>query len=375
MPIMRRPLTRCSPVRHCVAAVGGFHGRMGALHSVLRRQASTPSLVVTPAVVAHRGASGYVPEHTLEAYRTAVRMGVDDIELDLVITRDGVLVARHESDITRTTDVAAHPEFADRRTTRVVDGEERTGWFVEDFTVAELKTLTARERWPKLRPESARHDRRYGIPTFTEVLAMVHAESVRCGRGVGVMAELKHAAHYDALGLPLGVPLLANLRQHGLDHPRSRVTVMSFETAVLRRLAPRTRVSVVQLLGKPAKRPADLAASGDATTYADLASPEGLALVDTYADGVGVHKSLVLPRDGAGRLGEPTGLVRNAHKRWLTVHVWTLRRENRWLSTDHRVGDDPAGHGDMAGEVRAFLAAGVDGVICDQPDVALGVRG
>jgi len=368
------PIMRCSPRRHPVAEHGAFHGRMGAFQSVLRRQTSIPSLVVTPAVVAHRGASGYRPEHTLEAYRMAARMGVDDIELDLVISKDGILVARHESDISRTTDVGAHPEFADRRTTRVVDGEERTGWFVEDFTVAELKTLTARERYPRLRPESASYDGQCGIPTFNEVLAMVHAESVRSGRSIGVMAELKHAAHYDAVGLPLDGPLVANLQRHGLDHPRSRVTVMSFETGILRRLAPQTRVSVVQLLGKAPRRPADLAASGDTTTYADLASPEGLALIDTYADGVGAHKSLVLPRDAAGEIGAPSQLVRNAHKRWLTVHVWTLRQENRWLAATHRIGDDPAAHGDLAAEARAFLAAGVDGVICDQPDIALGVR-
>lgn len=348
--------------------------RMGALQPALRRPASIPSLAVTPAVVAHRGASGYRPEHTLEAYRMAVRMGVDDIELDLVTTADGVLVARHENDISRTTDVEAHPEFADRRTTKVVDGAERTGWFVEDFTLAELKTLTARERFPELRPESAEHDGRCGIPTLTEVLAMVHAESVRGGRSIGIMAELKHAAYFDALGLPLDAPLVANLRRHGLDHSRSRVTVMSFETGILRRLAPTTRVSMVQLLEEAHRQPPDLVGTDDPTTYADLASPEGLALIDTYADGVGAHKSLVLPRDEEGAIGAPSSLVRDAHKRWLTVHVWTLRQENRWLAANHRIGDDPAGHGDLAAEVRAFLAAGVDGVICDQPDIALGVR-
>lgn len=339
-----------------------------------RLRLATPSLVVTPAVVAHRGASGYRPEHTLEAYRMAIRMGVDDIELDLVISADGVLVARHESEISLTTDVADHPEFAARRTTKVVDGETREGWFAEDFTVAELKTLTARERFPELRPAAAAYDGSCGIPTFNEVLAMVHAESVRANRTVGVMAELKHAAYFDALGLPLDRPLASDLRRHDLDHPRSRVTVMSFETTVLRRLASQVRVSLVQLLESAEKRPADLVAAGDPRTYADLATPEGLAWIDEYADGIGVHKDLVLPRDENGEVGAPSRLVRDAHRLWLTVHVWTLRAENRFLPANLQLGDAPGDAGDLAGEARAFLDAGVDGLISDQPDLVLAVR-
>jgi glycerophosphoryl diester phosphodiesterase len=334
---------------------------------------AVPSLVVTPAVVAHRGASGHRPEHTLEAYRTAIRMGADDIELDLVITRDGVLVARHEAEISTTTDVADRADFAHRRTTRVVDGTEHTGWFVEDFTVAELKTLAARERMPATRPGNTAYDGAEGVPTFTEVLAMVGAESVRRGRTVGVMVELKHAAYFDSLGLPLGPPLLADLARHGLDHPWARVTVMSFETTVLRRLAPLTRLPVVQLLDHPGLRPADLVAVGDPRTYADLATPAGLDWIDEYADGVGPHKSLVLPRDLQDRLGTPTSLVHDAHRRGLTVHVWTLRAENRFLPAGLRGGDAPDGRGDMAGEARAFLDAGVDGLITDHPEEALRV--
>jgi glycerophosphoryl diester phosphodiesterase len=338
------------------------------------KQLPEPSLEVTPAVVAHRGASGYRPEHTIEAYRLAIRMGADDIELDLVSTRDGVLVARHESELGITSDVADHPEFAERRTTRTIDGAERTGWFVEDFTLAELKRLTARERHPAMRPESASYDGTEGIPTFNEVLAMVRAESVRAGRVVGVMAELKHASYFAGLGLPLDVPLLADLRRHDLDHPRSRVTLMSFETGILRRLASQTRVQVIQLLGPRRKRPVDLAAEGDARTYADLCTPEGLAWIDGYADGVGAHRSLVLPRDRAGRLGSPSPLVRDAHRRWLTVHVWTLRRENRYLPSDLRGGESPQAPGDLAAEAQAFLDAGVDGVITDHPDVVFATR-
>jgi glycerophosphoryl diester phosphodiesterase len=331
----------------------------------------TPALVVTPAVVAHRGASGQRPEHTLAAYRTAVRMGVDDIEVDLVVTADGVLVARHENELSRTTDVATRPDLAHLRTTRTVDGRRVTGWFTEDLTVAQLKTLTARERMPATRPRSAAWSGTEGVPTFTEVLAMAGAEGVRRGRTVGVMVEVKHAAHFAARGLPVEDRLLADLRRHGLDEPWARVTLMSFETTVLRRLAERTRLPVVQLVGGATQRPPDLRAAGDTRTYADLVSPDGLARIDEYADGIGALKDLVLPPDRDGAVGAPSSLVRDAHRRWLTVHAWTVRAENRFLPTNFRRGPDPDAPGDMAGETRALLAAGVDGVITDHPDLAL----
>jgi glycerophosphoryl diester phosphodiesterase len=299
-------------------------------------------------VVAHRGASGHRPEHTLDAYRTAVRMGADDIEIDLVITRDGVLVARHDAELERTTDVADHPGLAHLRTTRTIDGVETTGWFVEDLTWAQLRTLRARERMPRVRPANTAYDGTQGVASLSQVLAMVRAESVRRGRPVGVMVELKHAAHFESVDLPLDAPLLAELARHGLDHPWARVTLMSFESPVLRRLAGRTGLPVVQLLE---------------------ASRSGVDLdrVGEYADGIGPHKDLVLPRDAGG---EPSALVREAHRAGLTVHVWTLRAENRFLPADLRVGADPHAHGDMGGEVRALLDAGVDGVITDHPDVA-----
>ena len=323
----------------------------------VRTPGPTPSLVLTPAVVAHRGASGHRPEHTLDAYRTAIRMGVDDIELDLVITRDGVLVARHDAELSRTTDVADHPELAHLRTTRTIDGVESTGWFVEDLTLAELKRLAARERMPRVRPANTAFDGAEGVPTFTEVLAMVGAESVRRGRAVGVMVELKHAAHFESVGLPLDRPLLADLGRHGLDHPWARVTLMSFEAPILRRLAARTRLPVVQLL-----------------EVGEHLTPELLDRIDDYADGIGPHKSLVLPRDGAGAIGQPSSLVRDAHRRGLTVHVWTVRGENRFLPSNLRHGEAPDALGDMAAEVRALLAAGVDGVITDHPEAALAAR-
>ena len=312
------------------------------------------SLVPTPAVVAHRGASGHRPEHTLDAYRTAIRMGVDDIELDLVSTGDGVLVARHDLELSATTDVARRPELAHLRRTADVDGVVQHGWFVEDLTLAQLKTLAARERMPGTRPGSAAYDGAEGVPTLDEVLAMVGAESARRGRAVGVMLELKHAAHHDAIGLPLDVPLLRDLARHGLDHPWARVTLMAFEAPVLRRLATRTRLPVVQLLE-----------AGEPLTA------DALDRIDEYADGIGPHTSLVLPRDRTGAIGVPSSLVGDAHRRGLTVHVWTVRGENRFLPTNLRRGDAPDALGDMASEVEALLAAGVDGVITDHPEPAL----
>jgi glycerophosphoryl diester phosphodiesterase len=320
------------------------------------REVSTSSLVPTPAVVAHRGASGHRPEHTLGGYRTAIRMGVDDIELDLVATRDGVLVARHDLELSATTDVADRPALAHRHRSRTVDGVRQEGWFVQDLTLSELKALAARERMPGTRPASASYDGEEGVPTLTEVLAMVGAESARRGRPVGVMLELKHAAHHAAAGLPLDAPLLRDLARHGLDHPWARVTLMSFETDVLRRLAARTRLPVVQLL-----------LPGHGLT------PDELDRIDEYADGLGVHTTSVLPRDGEGAIGAASTLVRDAHRRGLTVHAWTVRAENRFLPTNLRRGHAPDAMGDMASEVRALLAAGVDGVITDHPEEALAV--
>lgn len=332
---------------------------------------ATDSLVVAPTVAAHRGASGVRPEHTLDAYRTAIRMGADEIEVDLVITGDGVLLARHDAELSATTDVAAHRLFADRHATKVVDEVTQTGWFTEDFTLAEVKRLTTRERFPRLRPGNTAHDGLEGVPTLSEVLAMVAAESIRRGRAVGVLLELKHVARFASLGLDVVAPLLAELERHGHDHPWSRVSVMSFETTVLRELAGRTRIPLIQLLDAGLGGPPDLAAEAHAPDWASLATPEGLAGIDEYADGIGPHKSLVLPRDAAGAVGAPSDLVRDAHRLGLTVHVWTLRAENRFLPTNLRRGADPHAHGDLAAEARALLRCGVDGLVTDHPDVVL----
>ncbi len=328
-----------------------------------------------PIVIAHRGASGERPEHTLASYALAIEQGADFVEPDLVPTKDGVLVARHENEISGTTDVAAHPAFAGRRATKTIDGRPVTGWFTEDFTLAELKTLRAKERLPRLR--GALFDCQLAVPTFEEILDLVDAANVRLGRSgarrIGVYPETKHPSYFASLGLALEPPLLAALRRRGLDAPDAPVFVQSFETENLRALARETRVPLVQL-AEAAGRPHDLAAKDDPRTYADLLTPEGLAGIARYARGIGVAKDLVLPRDSAGRLRPPTGLVADAHRAGLLVHVWTLRRENEFLPAELRRGRDAAAHGDLAGEAALFLAAGVDGYFTDNPSEGVAAR-
>ena len=284
-----------------------------------------------PIVVAHRGASGERPEHTLEAYRLAIEQGADFIEPDLVSTKDGVLVCRHENEISGTTDVATRPGFASRRATKTIDGASVTGWFTEDFTLAELETLRARERLPRLRGTA--FDGRFAIPTLEEILALVasaNASPERKGRPIGVYPETKHPTYFEGLGLPLEKPLLEALRRHGLDRADAPVFIQSFEVGNLRRLATLTRAPLVQLIDA-AGRPWDFTHGRFARTYADMVRPEGLRDIASYARGIGVHKGLVVPRDGQGRSLPPTTLVRDAHAAGLLVHAWTLRAENEFL--------------------------------------------
>jgi glycerophosphoryl diester phosphodiesterase len=327
-----------------------------------------------PIVIGHRGASGYRPEHTLEAYRLAIRLGADYIEPDLVSTKDGVLVARHENEISGTTDVADHPEFADRRTTKVIDGRPVTGWFTEDFTLAELKTLRAKERLPEVRPDNTRWDGRFQVPTLDEVLLMVRHESRRAKRTIGVYPETKHPTYFDSLGLSLEEPLVRALKEHHLDRRNAEVAVQSFETRNLQELDLMTQVPLIQLVDA-AGAPYDRVAAGDPTTYADLVTPAGLSEIAGYADGVGANKNLVLPRDPAsGATGAPSALVDDAHARGLVVHVWTLRDENQFMATNFRIGTDPNAKGDGYAEAMAFLDAGVDGIFADHPDTTLAAR-
>jgi glycerophosphoryl diester phosphodiesterase len=326
-----------------------------------------------PIVIGHRGASGHRPEHTLASYRLAIAMGADFVEPDLVATRDGVLVARHENEISGTTDVADHPEFAARRTTKTIDGTPVTGWFTEDFTLAELKTLRAKERLPQLRPGNTAYDGRFPVPTLQEIIDLVRAESRRLRRTIGIYPETKHPSYFASIGLPLEPPLVRTLRRNGLAHRGAPVIIQSFETGNLRALRSRVGVRLVQLLDASG-RPYDLAAAGDPRTYADLATPAGLRWISRYADGVGVNKNLIVPRDASGALLEPTALVGDAHRLGLVVHAWTFRNENNFLPADFRVGTDPAARGDAEAEYRLFYGLGLDGVFSDHPDTAVAAR-
>jgi glycerophosphoryl diester phosphodiesterase len=334
-----------------------------------------------PIVIAHRGASGYRPEHTLESYRLAIEMGADFIEPDLVSTKDGVLVARHENEIGSTTDVAEYPEFAARRTAKTIDGQLVEGWFTEDFTLAELRTLRARERLPQLRPANTAYDGRLEVPTFDEIIQLAKRESAARGRTIGIYPETKHPSWFASLGLALEEPLIAALERAGWTERDAPVFIQSFETENLRMLRGMTRVPLVQLI-EASGAPADLALRGDPRTYADLVTPAGLAEIATYADAIGPHKGLVIPRGADDRLAAPSSLVADAHAAGLLVHPWTFRSENYFLPTDFHAGApadsaDPAFaamHGDAEAELAAFFAAGVDGVFADFPDVALRAR-
>ncbi|HKY93484.1 MAG TPA: glycerophosphodiester phosphodiesterase [Nevskiaceae bacterium] len=340
--------------------------------------AATASATQSLLVIGHRGASGYRPEHTLAAYELAIDLGADYIEPDLVSTKDRVLVARHENEIGGTTDVANHPEFADRQTTKVIDGVTITGWFTEDFTLAELKTLTARERIPQVRQENTLYDGRHRIPTLQEVIDLAKSRSGK-GRVVGIYPETKHPTYFDQIGLSLEEPLVETLERNGLNRPSARVFVQSFEVGNLRELSGVLEVPLVQLFSGPTLKPYDFVVSGDPRTYADLATPAGLARIATYADGIGPPKDSIIPRDAAGNLTTPTSLVNDAHAAGLLVHPYTFRNENAFLPANLRVGNvaDPAYptlYGKAIDEDLVFFATGIDGMFTDNPDTAVEAR-
>ena len=347
--------------------VAGVPASIGSAAQTDREEAT--SLIV----IGHRGASGHRPEHTLASYELAARMGADYIEPDLVSTSDGRLVARHEPEIGGTTDVAEHPEFADRKTTKTIDGVEYTGWFTEDFTLAELKTLRATERIPEVRQENTIYDGRFEIPTFSEVLELRERLSKELGREIGVYPETKHPTYFQGLGLALEAPLVEALEDAGLNKAKAPVFVQSFETTNLRALDDQLKVPLVALLGGSGS-PADLVAAGDSRTYRDLATPEGLADIATFADGIGPDKNLVIPRDADGSLGAPTSLVEDAHSVDLLVHPYTFRNENQFLPADLRSEGSDTDYGDAFAEYTAFFEAGVDGVFADNPDTAVEAR-
>lgn len=323
---------------------------------------------LAPLVIAHRGASGERPEHTRVAYELAIDQGADVIEPDLIMSKDGHLVVRHENEISETTDVADRPEFADPRTTRTIDGRPVTGWFTEDFTLEELRTLRARERLPVLRPASAAFDGQEPILTFQEVIDIARAGSARTGRTIGVAPELKHPTYFASIGLPMEPPLIAALAANGLMAADSPVMIQSFEVNVLRSLTQATNAPLLQLmspLGGPFDQPG--------RTYAEMARPEGLAEIATYADAIGVETGLIYPRDASGAAPVATTLVADAQAAGLKVVVWTFRAEDVFLPVEFRGGEDH-GIGDMAGWLGRFYRLGVDAVFTDHPAIAVEAR-
>ena len=347
-----------------------------------------------PIVIAHRGASGTLPEHTLAGYFLAIQQGADYIEPDLVMTRDGVLVARHENAIAilnedggikeATTDVADRAEFTARKTTRSIDGVTITGWFTEDFSLAELKTLRCRERLPTLRIANTRFDGQFEIPTFEEILNMVastdaaRAKDARVqGRPapnpIGIYPETKHPSYFRGIELPMEEPVVAALRRHGYAGRRAPIFIQSFEVDNLKLLRKLTELPLIQLMDA-AGAPWDFIARHDPRSYATMRKPAGLAEIALYADGIGVNKSMMIPRHADGSLGVPTTLIKDAHQAGLKVHGWTFRAENHFLPTDFRKGPDPAMHGKLAEEISTFLALGMDGFFADQSDIGVAAR-
>jgi glycerophosphoryl diester phosphodiesterase len=318
----------------------------------------------SPIVIAHRGASGLRPEHTIASYTLAIEQGADFIEPDLVLTKDNVFVARHENDITGTTDVATHPEFANRKKTKVIDGESHTGWFTEDFTLAELKTLRAKERLLQLRPDNAKYDGQFEIPTLGEIIALAKARSKATGRTIGIYPETKHPSYFASIGLPMEAKLVAELKAVGWSDAKAPVFIQSFEVDNLKRLHKLTHIRLIQLMDA-AGGPADKAVA----SYAEMATPAGLKTVATYAYGIGPSKSMIRNGDAP-----PTNLIADAHKAGLRVHPWTFRAENFFLPPSLKTGANPADHGRLSDEIALYIKDGVDGFFTDFPGIGAEAR-
>lgn len=331
----------------------------------------------------HRGACALRPEHTLASYARAIADGADYVEPDLCVTRDGVLVARHEPNISETTDIASRPEFASRKTTKTIDGQTQTGWFTDDLTLAELKTLRAIERIPKLRPGNLRWNGEFEVPTFYEYLDFVAAEAATRGRDIGIVPEIKHSTYFAGVGLPMEDRFLKALA----DHPYTRrcpVEIQSFEVSNLKSLRAKlgrpANVRLMQLVDAGDQKPGDVLARNGPLTYGQMITPEGLAEIRTYADVVAPQVRAIIPLGPDGRLGQPTRLVADAHAAGLLVHIWTFRPENYFLAADFRDGgpDNQRNEAGSLAEMGHYIAAGVDGFFTDDPAIgrrAIGAAG
>jgi glycerophosphoryl diester phosphodiesterase len=329
---------------------------------------ATPKPPKRPYAIAHRGASGERPEHTLMGYRLAIAEGADFIEPDLVPTKDGHLVVRHENEIGGTTDVARHPEFASRKTSKVIDGQKIEGWFTEDFTLAELKTVRARERLPQLRPGSAKYDGLETIPTYQEMLDLAKAETRRLGRPIGTYPEMKHPTYFASIGLPLEHRLLDMLKTNDLNSKTAPVFVQCFEVGALKTFKQISKAPLIQLVSV-AGGPADL----PGVTYKDMVTAEGVKRIAGYADGVGPELPMVVPVVDGG-LGPPTSLVADCHANGMAVHPWTVRAENYFLPPKLRRGTSLADHGDVDALYEALWKSGIDGLFSDFTALSVAVR-
>ncbi|WP_321820390.1 MULTISPECIES: glycerophosphodiester phosphodiesterase [unclassified Burkholderia] len=337
---------------------------------------STRPISAKVQVVGHRGASALRPEHTLASYRKAIEDGADVIEPDLVATRDGVLVARHENEISGTTNVSTLPQFASRKATRTIDGTQLTGWFTEDFTLAELKTLRARERIPKVRPANTAYNDQFEIPTFDEIVALAKQMSAQTGRTIHLYPETKHPTYFQSIGLPLEDRLVDALLKDPYTARTATVYIQSFEVANLKAIRNRIKSSqpnwkLVQLMDEAGQRPYDFVKANDKRTYGDLSTRDGMREIASYANGVGPYKTSIIAVAADGTLQQPTSYVRDAHAAGLVVHPYTFRPENNFLPASLKDGGTPATR-NTAGSVReiqAYLRAGIDGFFTDDPAV------
>jgi len=316
-----------------------------------------------PLVIGHRGACGYRPEHTLASYELAIQMGADYIEPDVVSTKEGTLIARHENDITETTNVSEKPEFASRKTTKKIGGKEVTGWFTEDFTLAEIKMLRAKERLPF---RNQAYDGQFEIPTLQEIIDLAKRKTVETGRTIGIYPETKHPTYFKSINLALEEPLVSVLKKNGYTSRKDPVFIQSFEVENLQQLHKMTDLPLIQLLDEGTLQPYDFVVKGDSRTYGDLTAPKELTKIAEYAEGLGPYKRLIVPIGEDKRLQPATSLINDAHAVGLKVHTWTFRQEEPYLAPDY--------NGNPQAEYEQFFKLGIDGVFSDFPDIAVNVR-
>ncbi|XP_013193180.2 uncharacterized protein LOC106137001 [Amyelois transitella] len=329
-----------------------------------------------PLVIAHRGASGYVPEHTLGSYSLAIAMGADYIEPDLVITKDSQLIIRHDNELSLTTDVSQRHEFANRRRNQTVDGTVLNGWFTEDFTLKEIKTLRVVERLPNIRPGNSRMDGSFSILTFQEILDLAKSFQNSAKRVIGVYPEIKRSTYFRNIGLPMEQLVVDTLHRNGYQGAQAPAYIQSFEVNNLKELKKITDIKLLQLFEtNKSLQPADQAELGTGLTYGDMASVDGLKQIAKYASAVGPDKAYIIPRTSKNQLGSATRFVEDAHKAGLKVHPYGFRAENYFLPDEFQSKDKrPASLGNFQGELKAYLETGIDGLFSDQPDIPINMR-